>query len=86
MRRHFSRFAAAACAAALAALLGAVEGVEGQPTAQSYEVFKELSARLDQQLTWLNGIFNTDVPQFNERWLKPRNLDPVVVPAPRPVT
>ncbi|HSL70798.1 MAG TPA: hypothetical protein VK864_11190, partial [Longimicrobiales bacterium] len=70
----------------LAALLGAVEGVEGRPTAQSYEVFKELSARLDQQLTWLNGIFNTDVPQFNERWLKPRNLDPVVVPAPRPVT
>ena len=70
----------------LAALLGAVEGVEGRPTAQSYEVLKELSARLDQQLGWLTAIFNTDIAQFNERWLKPRNLDPIVVPAPRPVT
>ena len=70
----------------LAALLGAVEGVEGRPTDQSYEVFKELSARLDQQLTWLNAIFTTDVPQFNERWLRPKNLAPIAVPAVRPVT
>jgi hypothetical protein len=70
----------------LAALLGAVEGVEGRPTAQTYEVFKELSARLDQQLNWLNTIFSQDIPRFNTQWLRPRNLDPITVPAPRPVT
>jgi hypothetical protein len=70
----------------LAALLGAVEGVEGRPTAQSYEVFQELSARLDQQLNWLNTIFTQDVPRFNNQWLRGRNLEPITVPAPRPVT
>jgi kynureninase len=70
----------------LAALLGAVEGVEGRPTAQSYEVFKELSARLDQQLTWLNTIFIQDVPRFNTQWLRSRNLDPITVPPPKPIT
>ena len=67
----------------LAALLGAVEGVEGRPTAQSYEVFKELSARLDQQLNWLNTIFTVDVPKFNTDWL--RGMEPIRVPG-RPVT
>jgi photosystem II stability/assembly factor-like uncharacterized protein len=70
----------------LAALLGAVEGVEGRPTAQSYEVFKELSARLDQQLTWLNTIFMQDVPRFNTQWLRSRNLEPITVPPARPIT
>jgi photosystem II stability/assembly factor-like uncharacterized protein len=68
----------------LAALLGAVEGVEGRPTAQSYEVFRELSARLDQQLTWLNQVFTQDVPKFNNDWL--RGQQPIRVPAARPIT
>ncbi|MGH7472152.1 MAG: hypothetical protein ACRENP_29735, partial [Longimicrobiales bacterium] len=70
----------------LAALLGAVEGVEGRPTAQSSEVFRELSARLDQQLNWLTQIFTQDVPRFNNEWIRPARLEPIVVPAPRPVT
>lgn len=67
----------------LAALLGAVEGVDGRPTAQSFEVFRELSARLDQQLNWLNTIFTVDVPKFNNDWL--RGVEPIRVPA-RPIT
>jgi photosystem II stability/assembly factor-like uncharacterized protein len=70
----------------LAALLGAVEGVEGRPTAQSFEVFRELSARLEQQLNWLNQIFTQDVPRLNNEWLRPARLEPITVPAPRPVT
>jgi photosystem II stability/assembly factor-like uncharacterized protein len=70
----------------LAALLGAVEGVEGRPTAQSGEVFLELSARLDQQINWLNTIFTQDVPRFNNDWIRPNNLQPIVVPATRPIT
>jgi photosystem II stability/assembly factor-like uncharacterized protein len=61
----------------IGALLGAVEGVEGRPTAQSYEVFKELSARLDQQLNWLNDIVDRDVTNFNRTWLVPRGLAPL---------
>ena len=64
----------------LAALLGAVEGVEGRPTAQSYEVFRELSGRLDQQLQRLSQIISTEVPRFNEQQLKPRKLAPIPVP------
>ncbi|MGQ0813742.1 MAG: VPS10 domain-containing protein [Gemmatimonadota bacterium] len=58
----------------IAALLGAVEGVAGRPTAQTFEVFTELSARLDQQLAWLNRILERDLPAFNRTWLQPRGL------------
>jgi photosystem II stability/assembly factor-like uncharacterized protein len=61
----------------IGALLGAVEGVEGRPTAQSYEVFNELSARLDQQLNWLEQIFARDLPAFNEQWIKWKGLEPI---------
>ena len=70
----------------LAALLGAVEGVEGRPTAQSFEVFQELSARLEQQLNWLNTIFTVDVPAFNNEWIRPARLEPITVPPARPIT
>lgn len=66
----------------IAGLMGAVEGVPGRPTAQSYEVFTELSARLDQQLAWLNGILYQDLEAFNTRWLKPRGIAPIVTKAP----
>jgi photosystem II stability/assembly factor-like uncharacterized protein len=61
----------------IAALLGAIEGVEGKPTAQSQEVFAELSARLDQQLGWLKDILDRDLVAFNERWVQPRGLTPI---------
>jgi hypothetical protein len=61
----------------IGALMGAVEGVEGKPTAQTYEVFNELSARLEQQLNWLEQIFARDLPQFNEQFIKWKNLEPI---------
>jgi len=64
----------------LAALLGVVEGVEGRPTAQSYEVFRELSGRLDEQLRKLTEVLTREVPRFNEQVLKPRNLPLIPVP------
>lgn len=61
----------------IAALMGAVEGVEGRPTAQSQEVFNELSARLDQQLNWLEQILARDLPAFNQQWIVPKGLKPI---------
>jgi hypothetical protein len=61
----------------IGALMGAVEGVEGRPTAQSYEVFRELSARLDQQLNWLEQVLTRDLPAFNDQWIKQFNLPPI---------
>ncbi|HEX6560356.1 MAG TPA: hypothetical protein VF021_12860, partial [Longimicrobiales bacterium] len=61
----------------IAGLMGAVENVRGRPTAQTYEVFNALSARLDQQLTWLNGILDQDLASFNTRWVQPQGLAPI---------
>jgi hypothetical protein len=61
----------------IAALLGAVEGVDGRPTAQSYEVFEELSARLDAQVTRLNVLIQNDLAEFN-RLLQSKGLEPIV--------
>ncbi len=61
----------------IAALMGAVEGVEGRPTAQSVEVFNELSARLDQQLNWLEQILTRDLAAFNEQWIRQWKLPPI---------
>lgn len=71
----------------IGALMGAVEGVAGRPTAQSYEVFNELSARLDQQLNWLEQILSRDLPAFNEEWVKRLGLEPIErkVPEAKPI-
>jgi photosystem II stability/assembly factor-like uncharacterized protein len=39
---------------------------DGVPTAQQYEVFKKLRARLDEQLAAWNQIMSSDVPVVNE--------------------
>jgi photosystem II stability/assembly factor-like uncharacterized protein len=66
----------------IGALMGAVEGVEGRPTAQVHEVFSELSARLDQQLTWLEQVLTRDLPAFNQQWVVPKGLQPIERRAP----
>ena len=38
------------------------------------------------KINWLNTIFNVDVARFNDQWLKPRNLEPIAVPARKPIT
>ncbi len=49
----------------LAALLRIIETGDAKPTDQSYFVFKELSARLDEIRQRLDAILNNDVAQFN---------------------
>ena len=50
----------------LAALASAVAQNDAAPTAQAQEVFTDLSARLDRQLTRLGEILDRDVAAFNK--------------------
>ena len=50
----------------IAALAPVVAATDTAPTAQSYEVFKDLSERLDRQLGRLKQIMDRDVPAFNK--------------------
>jgi hypothetical protein len=43
-----------------------VASADGAPTRQSYDVFRELSARIDQQLIQLQQVIEADVAAFNE--------------------
>jgi photosystem II stability/assembly factor-like uncharacterized protein len=49
----------------LASLTSVVASADAVPTRQSYEVFQEISARIDQQLERLYAVLDTDVPAFN---------------------
>ena len=60
----------------LAALMSHVEEAESAPTAQSYQVFDELSAQLDRELAALNGLWTRDLEAFNAL-LRARRLPPV---------
>jgi photosystem II stability/assembly factor-like uncharacterized protein len=60
----------------LAALQGVVESGDGKPTAQAYEVFKELSSKLDAQLARLAAIVKTDLPALNKH-LQTRKIEPI---------
>jgi photosystem II stability/assembly factor-like uncharacterized protein len=50
----------------IAALAGIVSSADARPTDQSYEVFKELSAKADEQLARLKDILKKDLPDFNK--------------------
>jgi photosystem II stability/assembly factor-like uncharacterized protein len=60
----------------LAALQGIVEGGDARPTEQSYAVFKDLSGRLDTQLTRLEGFLKTELQAFN-KLLVAQQLEPI---------
>ncbi len=49
----------------MASLTSVVASADAAPTRQSYDVFEDLSARIDLQLEALNGVASTDVPAFN---------------------
>ena len=51
--------------AKLAALSSVVANADAAPTQQSYEVFQELSARIDRQLERWREVLATDVASFN---------------------
>ena len=69
----------------IAALMGAVEGVNGRPTAQSYEVYDLLSGELETRLDHLDVLINTDLAQFN-KLLQQKGLEPIRIPATRKKT
>ncbi len=62
----------------LASLLGTVMGSDTAPTQQSYEVFKELDAQLQTQLTALNQIDTADVAAFN-KLIRDQNIPAVSI-------
>ena len=51
--------------AKLSALTSVVASADGAPTQQSYEVFHELSRRIDEQLIQLQTVIATDVAALN---------------------
>ena len=58
----------------LAALQGVVESGYGKPTDQSYAVFKDLSARLDDQFAKLGTVLKAEFAAFN-REMQKRKMD-----------
>jgi hypothetical protein len=60
----------------IAALRRSIETGDGRPTAQSYVVFKELSAQLDVLHQNLNALIGKDLAQLNKA-LADRKLDPI---------
>ncbi|MBV9110420.1 MAG: glycosyl hydrolase, partial [Gemmatimonadetes bacterium] len=60
----------------MAALMGVIESAESAPTRQTYEVFEDLSRRIDVQLNALNALVATDLPRLNTL-LAAQHLPPV---------
>ncbi|MGE0363891.1 MAG: glycosyl hydrolase, partial [Vicinamibacterales bacterium] len=70
----------------IAALAGVVESADHKPTAQSYEVFDELSKALDAQLAKMRQTLATDLPRLNAALGREKvpAVDPASATAPRP--
>jgi hypothetical protein len=51
--------------AKLSALTSVVASADGAPTQQAYDVFRDLTTRIDQQLMQLQKIIGADVAAFN---------------------
>ncbi|MDQ6786959.1 MAG: glycosyl hydrolase [Acidobacteriota bacterium] len=62
----------------LAALASAVDSSDSAPTAQSYDVYNDLTAKIDAQLAKLTAIKSNDIAAFNKSYAE-KNL-PVIVP------
>ncbi len=62
----------------LASLARVVGSADARPTKQSYDVFNELSAQLDKQLTALNTVIQEEVPKFNDL-VRQQNIPAVIL-------
>ena len=62
----------------LAALSASVDGSDSAPTAQSYDVYNDLTAKIDAQLARLAEVKSRDIAEFNSAYAA-KNL-PVIVP------
>jgi photosystem II stability/assembly factor-like uncharacterized protein len=60
----------------ISALHGVIESVDGVPTDQTFQVFDDLHAQLQTQLTNLRDSVGTDVPSFNQL-LQQHGLAPI---------
>ena len=60
----------------IASLQGVVESADSPPTDPSYEMFKMLSDRLDEQMKKLDAAVQQDLPQVN-RMLQRQRLAPI---------
>jgi len=50
----------------IAGVASVVASADSRPTDQSYEVFKELSEKADEQILKLKKILESDIPAFNK--------------------
>ncbi|MEZ5425694.1 MAG: hypothetical protein R2747_05475 [Pyrinomonadaceae bacterium] len=64
----------------LAALSSTVDSSDDAPTTQMFEVFNDLTARIDAQLARLSGLKTGDIAEFNRAFAE-KGL-PVIVPRP----
>lgn len=62
----------------LAALASAVASADARPTKSSYEVFDELSAKLNEQQVKLKDVLSQDLPEFNRK-VKAEDLPAVIL-------
>jgi hypothetical protein len=67
----------------IASLKGIVESADAQPTDQTYEMFKMLSERLDEQIRQLDVAVQKDLPQVNQL-LQRQKLAPIKPEALKP--
>jgi hypothetical protein len=68
--------------AKLSGLTSVVASADGAPTQQAYEVFRDLSTRIDQQLIQLQELIDGDVTAFNE--LIRTSAIPAIIPRATP--
>ena len=68
----------------IAALSGVIESADSKPTDQTYEVFKELSALLDQQLAQKEATLKAQLQRLNAALKREKlaPIDPAAKPAP----
>jgi photosystem II stability/assembly factor-like uncharacterized protein len=62
----------------IGALTGLVSNADMRPTQQSYEVYEQVSAEIDEQIKRYQDVLKSDVEAFNNK-LKEQNVKPVVV-------
>jgi hypothetical protein len=70
----------------IAALAGVVESADSKPTAQSYEVFTELSTALEAQLEKMRQVLAADLPRLNTALTRQKvaPVDAAALPSPPP--
>jgi len=64
--------------AKLTGLIPVLLSADARPTQQAYDAFGEMSGRVDEQLSLLDGLIGDDIAAFNDM-VRQANVEPVVV-------